>query len=67
VSARAKSAFQKEPTRPHVTHRLSNVKCADFVLVQRGGRVAAFGLHDDLLTADGYYAELFRGQACAYA
>ncbi len=51
----------------YVTHRLSNVKSADFVLVLRNGRVEAFGTHDELVSADGYYAELFRLQAKAYA
>jgi ATP-binding cassette, subfamily B, bacterial len=51
----------------YVTHRLSTVKSADFVLVLRDGRVEAFGPHDELLSAGGYYAELFRMQARAYA
>ncbi|MBY8881446.1 ATP-binding cassette domain-containing protein [Actinacidiphila acidipaludis] len=51
----------------YVTHRLSTVKSADFVLVLRDGRVEAFGPHNELLSAGGYYAELFRMQARAYA
>ncbi|MFI1226360.1 MULTISPECIES: ABC transporter ATP-binding protein [unclassified Streptomyces] len=50
----------------YVTHRLANVTSADFVLVLRGGKAEAFGTHEELVTGNAYYAELFRLQARAY-
>ena len=50
----------------YVTHRLSSVRSADLVLVLRDGRIDAIGTHDDLVAANGYYADLFTTQALAY-
>ena len=49
-----------------VTHRFSTVRTADLILVLRGGRVAEYGTHDELIAADGLYAELFQLQAAGY-
>jgi len=49
-----------------VSHRFSTVRMADQIVVVSGGRVAEVGGHDELMTADGLYAELFRLQARAY-
>jgi ABC-type multidrug transport system fused ATPase/permease subunit len=45
-----------------IAHRLSTVRAADLILVLEGGRVVERGRHDDLLAADGRYAELHRTQ-----
>jgi ATP-binding cassette subfamily B protein len=50
-----------------VTHRLSTVRLADSIVVLDGGRVAEFGSHDELLAANGRYAELYRLQSRGYA
>ncbi|MFD3878306.1 ATP-binding cassette domain-containing protein [Streptomyces microflavus] len=50
----------------YVTHRLANVRSADFVLVLRDGKAEAFGTHDELVTGNDYYAELFQLQARSY-
>jgi len=45
-----------------IAHRLSTVREADQILVVDGGRIVESGRHDDLLAADGLYAELYRTQ-----
>jgi ATP-binding cassette subfamily B protein len=50
----------------YVSHRYSTVRLADCILVLDGGRVAELGSHDELLGADGRYADAYRRQAAAY-
>jgi ATP-binding cassette subfamily B protein len=50
-----------------VTQRLGVVRLADEIVVLDGGRVIERGCHDDLMRADGKYAELFRLQATGYS
>jgi ATP-binding cassette subfamily B protein len=45
-----------------IAHRLSTVREADQILVVDGGRIVEAGRHDELLAADGLYAELYRTQ-----
>lgn len=49
-----------------ISHRLSSVRFADRICVLAGGRITESGTHDELLGADGVYAELFELQARAY-
>jgi ATP-binding cassette subfamily B protein len=46
-----------------IAHRLSTVREADHVLVLEGGEVVERGTHEDLLDADGLYANLWSVQA----
>jgi ATP-binding cassette subfamily B protein len=50
-----------------VSHRIAAVKHADHILVLDGGRVAEQGTHEQLLSASGLYASLYREQVAAEA
>jgi ATP-binding cassette, subfamily B, bacterial len=49
-----------------ISHRFSSVRSADRIYVLHEGRVVEHGSHDELMAADGLYAELFGLQARAY-
>jgi ATP-binding cassette subfamily B protein len=49
-----------------ISHRFSTVRRADRIVVLDDGRVREEGTHDQLLAADGFYAEMFRLQASRY-
>jgi ATP-binding cassette, subfamily B, bacterial len=50
-----------------VSHRFSTVRMADLIVVVADGRVREQGSHDELMAANGLYAELYSMQAAAYA
>ena len=43
-----------------IAHRLSTITGADQILVMDAGQIVERGLHDDLLAAEGLYADLYR-------
>lgn len=45
-----------------IAHRLSTVKSADLILVVRDGDIVERGRHEELLAANGFYAEIYRAQ-----
>jgi ATP-binding cassette subfamily B protein len=54
--------FATDRTTFVIAHRLSTVRNAARILVLEDGRVVEDGTHEDLLTADGLYANLWRVQ-----
>jgi ATP-binding cassette subfamily B protein len=49
-----------------ISHRFSTVRIADRIAVIADGKVAELGTHEDLLRANGRYAQLFELQAAGY-
>ena len=49
-----------------ISHRFSTVRIADRIAVVADGRVTELGTHEELLRADGRYAQLFEIQAAGY-
>ncbi|MCT9933513.1 ABC transporter ATP-binding protein/permease [Planotetraspora sp. A-T 1434] len=49
-----------------ITHRLASVRYADRIYVLDHGKVVEHGTHQELITLDGLYADLYNLQAQAY-
>jgi ATP-binding cassette subfamily B protein len=49
-----------------ISHRFSTVRIADRIAVIADGKVAELGTHEELLRANGRYAQLFELQAAGY-
>lgn len=45
-----------------VAHRLSTIKEADLILVMNAGKIIEQGKHEELLAANGFYANLYNSQ-----
>lgn len=45
-----------------VAHRLSTIQEADVILVMKDGRIIEHGNHEELLAANGFYADLYQSQ-----
>lgn len=57
---RAISNAAKGRTTFIITHRLSQIRWADLILVLRKGKVAAMGTHDELMKTSEAYSRIFR-------
>ena len=56
------SEVMRQRTSIIVSHRVSTVRSADQILVCVEGRIVERGTHDQLVAANGVYAELYRKQ-----
>ena len=60
------SELTKGKTAVIISHRFSTVRMADRILVLKNGEMLQLGTHEELVSTDGLYAELFRLQAQGY-
>jgi len=59
---RAMAALRSDRTSFVIAHRLSTIRDADLILVMQDGEIVEQGTHDELLAAQGAYADLYRSQ-----
>ena len=52
----------KEKTTFIISHRVSSAKNADKIIVLDNGEIVQQGTHNQLITANGYYKELYEQQ-----
>ena len=45
-----------------IAHRLSTIKNADLILVMKDGNIIEQGNHDELMSQNGFYADLYNSQ-----
>lgn len=69
VDTRTEKAIQdgldhimKNKTSFVIAHRLSTIKNAKCILVMKKGRIIETGTHDELIKANGFYADLYNSQ-----
>ena len=58
----AMAALRSDRTSFVIAHRLSTIRDADLILVMEDGSIVEQGSHEELLSADGAYARLYRSQ-----
>jgi ATP-binding cassette, subfamily B, bacterial len=66
AKAAARGARRSGAVTVLVSHRFSTVRMADLIIFVDSGRAIEVGTHEQLLDADGRYAEMFNVQAAGY-
>lgn len=59
---RAMTKLMKGRTSFVIAHRLSTIRNADLILVMNEGKLIEQGTHEELLSRNGFYAELYNSQ-----
>ncbi len=59
---KAMDELMKNRTSFVIAHRLSTIRNADLILVLKDGDVIESGRHEELLSKNGFYAELYNSQ-----
>lgn len=59
---KAFNELTKERTAFIVAHRLSTIKEADIILVMKDGNIIEQGSHEELISLNGFYSELYNSQ-----
>jgi ATP-binding cassette subfamily B multidrug efflux pump len=59
---RAMEDLMRDRTSFIIAHRLSTIRNADWILVMNEGDIVEQGRHEELLTRNGFYAELYNSQ-----
>ncbi|MEN6522184.1 MAG: ABC transporter ATP-binding protein [Anaerolineaceae bacterium] len=59
---RAMATLMQGRTSFVIAHRLSTIRDADLIMVMRDGDIVEQGQHEELLTQNGFYAELYNSQ-----
>ncbi|GAU75932.1 ABC transporter ATP-binding protein [Fusibacter sp. 3D3] len=58
--------LSQDKTAVIVTHRLGSAKIADRIIVMDKGRITDVGTHDELISKEGLYSEMYSAQAQWY-
>lgn len=62
IISQAIDELMKGRTSFVIAHRLSTIKNADLILVLKDGDIIETGTHEQLMSKDGFYADLYRSQ-----
>src|SRR2546421_1441737 len=54
--------IMQDRTTIFISHRVSTVRNADMIAVLHGGQIVELGTHDELLSRNGYYTDLYSKQ-----
>ena len=60
IDSATEDKIQRGRTTFIITHRLSQIRWADLIIVLRKGKIAAIGAHDELMKTSDAYAKIFR-------